>query len=95
MKTDRPREEGKKRSGGDVEGGDSRQSREVRSKDVKQTSEDAQRTEAEVSGGKGGWPEGKAGYEGIAHGGGESVSQYGGRVVDDLEKSVSFKFIES
>ncbi|CAB1099510.1 unnamed protein product [Ectocarpus sp. CCAP 1310/34] len=75
--TERPREEGKKRSGGDVEVGDSRQTREVLSKNVQQTSEDAQRTEAEVSGGKCGWPEGKRRYEGIAHAGGGSVSQKG------------------
>ncbi|CAB1099985.1 unnamed protein product [Ectocarpus sp. CCAP 1310/34] len=87
--TERPREEGKKRSGGDVEVGDSRQTREVLSKNVQQTSEDAQRTEAEVSGGKGGWPEGKRGQEGIAHAGGESVSRRGETAVGDLEKGVS------
>ncbi|CAB1105764.1 unnamed protein product [Ectocarpus sp. CCAP 1310/34] len=87
--TERPREEGKKRSVGDVEVGDSRQTREVLSKNVQQTSEDAQRTEAEDSGGKGGWPEGKRGYEGIAHAWGESVSHKGRTAVGDLEKGVT------
>ncbi|CAB1118143.1 unnamed protein product [Ectocarpus sp. CCAP 1310/34] len=84
--TERPREEGKQRSGGDAEVGDSRQAREVLSTSVQQTSEDAQRTEAEVAGGKGGRPEGKWCCEGIAHAGRGSVSQKGGTAVGDLEK---------